>query len=110
MDLKKAYDLIPRSALWRVLETCGVPPIMLSIIRSFHEGMQAEVRAGGTTTDRIEVHNGLQQGCSLAPTLFNIYFSALVGYWRARCPDAGVTVRYRMGWKLVELQSHIWTR
>ena len=81
-----------------VLEKCGVPPTMLSII---HDGMQAEVRVGDTTTDRIEVRNGLQQGCTLAPSLFNIYFSTIAGYWRARCPEAGVTVRYRHGRKLV---------
>ena len=84
-----------------VLEKCGVPPTMLSIIQSFHDGMQAEVRVGDTTTDRIQVRNGLQQGCTLAPSLFNIYFSTMVGYWRARCPEAGVTVRYRHGRKLV---------
>ena len=84
VDLRKAYDSVPRPALWRVLEKCGVPPTMLSIIQSFHDGMQAEVRVGDTTTDRIEVHNGLRQGCTLTPSLFNIYFSTMVGYWRAR--------------------------
>ena len=101
VDLRKAYDSVPRPALWRVLEKCGVPPTMLSIIQSFHDGMQAEVRVGDTTTDRIEVCNGLRQGCTLAPSLFSIYFSKMVGYWRARCPEAGVTVRYRHGRKLV---------
>ena len=26
VDLKNAYDSVPRQALWKVLETCGVPP------------------------------------------------------------------------------------
>ena len=43
VDLKKAYDTVPRSALWCVLEKCGVPPTMLRIIRSFHDGMRASV-------------------------------------------------------------------
>ena len=38
-DLKKAYDSVPRNALWTVLAKCGVPPTILRIIRSFHEGM-----------------------------------------------------------------------
>ena len=101
VDLRKAYDSVPRSALWNVLERCGVPPTMLSIIKSFHDGMQAEIRVRDTTTDRIEVQNGLRQGCTLAPSLFNIYFSAMVAYWRARCPEVGVTVGYKHGRKLV---------
>ena len=37
---------MPRLALWQVLKKSGVPPEMLKIIASFHEGMQAEVRVG----------------------------------------------------------------
>ena len=54
---------------------CGVPPKLLSFVKSFHEGMQAEMRVGALTTESFEVRNGLRQGCTLAPTLFmiNIY-------------------------------------
>ena len=44
---------VPRNALWTVLAKCGVPPTMLSIIRSFHDGMQAGVRVGSTVTDNF---------------------------------------------------------
>ena len=98
VDLKKAYDSVPRKALWCVLEKYGVPPTMLSVIRSFHEDMTAVVRVGDNLTEDVE---GLRQGSTLAPTLFNLYFSAVVGCWRARCPQAGVTVRYRIGKKIV---------
>ena len=60
IDLKKAYDSVPRSALWDVLKKYDVPPTMLSIIRSFHDGMLAQVRVGGDlTTNNIEVKNGV---------------------------------------------------
>ena len=101
VDLKKAYDSIPRQALWSVLKKVGVPPKMLNIIQSFHEGMQAEVSVKDMTTDTIEVMNGLRQGCTLAPTLFNVYYSAVVADWRNRCLVAGVDMRFRHGRKLV---------
>ena len=68
---------------------------MLSIVRSFHEGMHAEVKVGSTTTESFEVRNGLRQGCTLAPTLFNIYFSAMVANWRSEYAGAGVSVLYK---------------
>ena len=101
VDLKKEYDSVPRQALWKVLETCGVPPRMLSIVRSFHEGMHAEVKVGSTITESFEVRNGLRQGCTLAPTLFNIYFSAMVANWHSEYAGAGVSVLYKHGRKLV---------
>ena len=43
VDLRKAYDSVPRQALWKVLEKYGVPVKMLNVIKSFHKGMHAEV-------------------------------------------------------------------
>ena len=57
VGLKKAYDSVPRQALWCVLEKCGMPPVMLSVIKSFHEGMSAVVSIGDSSTDAIEVIN-----------------------------------------------------
>eukprot|EP00117_Sycon_ciliatum_P040682 scpid34913/ scgid5748/ RNA-directed DNA polymerase from mobile element jockey; Reverse transcriptase len=101
VDLRKAYDSIPRPALWCLLQKFGVPPRMLSIIKSLHESMEVKVRIEGGVTAAINVNNGLRQGCTLAPVLFNLYFSAVVGYWRSMCPDAGVELHYRVGRKLV---------
>ena len=101
VDLKKAYDSVPRNALWTVLAKCGVPFTMLTIIRSFHDGMQAGVRVGSTVTDSFEVRNGLRQGCTMAPVLFNVYFNAMVGMWRGQSGEAGVPILYQHGRKLV---------
>ena len=101
VDLKKAYDSVPRQALWKVLMKCGVPTRMLGIIQSFHQDMNAEVRVGSAMSESLEVKNGLRQGCTLAPTLFNMYFSAMVACWRNECVEAGVDVLFKHGRKLV---------
>ena len=101
VDLRKAYDSVPRQALWKVLEKCGVPPKLLSLVKSCHEGMRAEVRVGFRTTEEFEVRNGLRQGFTLAPTLFNIYISAVVANWQIESPEAGVAVLYKHGRDLV---------
>ncbi len=85
---------MPREALWKVLFKCSVPPVMLRMIRSFHEGMKAEVRVGNLLYNYFEVQNDLWQGCTMAPTMFNIYFSAVVAKRLRSCPEAGVEVLY----------------
>jgi len=70
-------------------------------VKSCHEGMRAEVTVGSTTTEEFEVRNGLRQGCTLAPTLFNIYISAVVANWQTESPEVGLAVLYIHGRKLV---------
>ena len=72
IDLKKAYDSVPREGLWTALRKLGVPDRTMNLINSFHEGMKARVRVDGKLTDEIDVRNGLRQGCCIAPVLFNL--------------------------------------
>ena len=43
VDLKKAYDSVPRDALWKVMGKTVVPPTMLEVVKSFHDDMRADV-------------------------------------------------------------------
>ena len=65
--------------------------------------MCAEVRVDATTMERLKVKNGLRQGCTLAPTLFSIYFSAMVANLCDECMGAGVCCCTSMvkGWLMI---------
>ena len=80
IDLKKAYNSIPRQDLWQVLKKCGVPPTMLSSIQSFHQDMKAEIRVGTKLSDPLEGKNGLRQGCTLATT-YLLYSTSNLMLW-----------------------------
>ena len=97
IDLKKAYDSVPCDCLWQVLLRVGIQENLVSIIRSFHSRMSAIVQCGDVITDPIQcgdvvtdpisVRNGLRQGCTMAPVLFNIFMWAVVARWRGRIRD-----------------------
>ena len=93
IDLTKAYDSVDRTLLWNVLARFGVPPIMLAIIRQFHDGMQACVRLDdGECSDKFNVGQGLRQGCMLVPLLFNMFFTAVLRVAEKRfLADAAIT-------------------
>ena len=104
VDLKKAYDSVPCAALWRVLQKLGVPDDVIELIRSFHEGMKARVCIDGEPLEEeISVDNGLRQGCTLAPTLFNLYACVVVEQWAKRVKHlegVGICLKYKLDEKL----------
>ena len=79
IDLTKAYDSIDRTLLWTILARFGMPQIMISTIRRFHDGMRACVRLDDRVCSKwFAVEQGLRQVCVLAPLLFNIFFVAVI--------------------------------
>ena len=66
---KKAYDSVPREAMWMILSKYGIPEKLISIIRSFQDNMQAGISINDDVA-HVTVSNGLRQGFVLAPTLF----------------------------------------
>ena len=78
---------MPRDALWEAMRKLGVPEVLVEIVMSFHEGMEARVRVGDKLLDEIEVRNGLRQGCTMAPTLFNLYACVVAEQWLERVKD-----------------------
>ena len=78
IDLTKAFDLVSRDGLFKVLAKIGCPPKLLSMIQSFHDGMKGTVQYDGSTSDAFDIRSGVKQGCVLAPTLFGIFFAVLL--------------------------------
>ena len=99
VDLKKAYDSVPRQALWKVLRKLGVPGVLVNLIESFHQDMQAKIRLKGKLMDPIDVRNGLRQGCCMAPVLFNLFMNAVVERWEVRKREAGSVGGVRLLYK-----------
>ena len=103
IDLKKAYDSVPRRGMWLALKKLGVPEKSVNLIRAFHTNMEAKIRLDGELLQDINVENGLRQGCCMAPILFNLYTTLVIEHWQDQMADSeevGVTVQYKQDKKL----------
>lgn len=78
VDLEKAFDRVPREALWIVLKKTGCPDKIVNLIRQFHDNMLAKIRHEDKLSEQFPVTCGVKQGCVLAPTLFSFYFAAVM--------------------------------
>ena len=103
VDLAKAYDSVPREALWKALRTLGAPEPLVRLVESFHEGTGVRVRVGDGHSDLVQVRNGLRQGCVMAPVLFTLYAFVVVLDWSDRVssePDVGFAFSFKHGGRI----------
>ena len=60
IDLTKAFALVSRDGLFKILPKIGCPPRLFSIIRSFHDNMKGAVAFGGSTQTPSTSETGLR--------------------------------------------------
>jgi len=77
IDLDKAYDRVPRDALWRCLEKKGVPVEYTRVIRDMYEGVRTRVTTVIGDTQDFPIDIGLHQGSALSPFIFIIVMDEL---------------------------------
>ena len=78
VDLTKAFVTVSRDGLWKIMVKFGCPPSFITMVRQFHDGIQAREQNGREFSEPFRVTNGVKQGCVMAPTLFYMMFSAVL--------------------------------
>jgi len=77
VDFKKAFDSIWHNGLYYKLLQSGVGGKVYDIIKSMYSNNKCAIRIGNKHTKFFTQKRGVRQGCSLSPTLFNIYINEL---------------------------------
>ena len=72
VDLEKAFDRVPRSALWWAMRKVGVEEWIIRTVQAMYDKPQSKVRVGSSYNDPIDVSVGVHQGSVLSPPLFII--------------------------------------
>ncbi|UYV73670.1 hypothetical protein LAZ67_11000293 [Cordylochernes scorpioides] len=62
VDLKKAFDTVPHSLLWRKLVDVGLNHRFVNLIKDYYTNMTAVVRWNNSFTAPIKVRSGVLQG------------------------------------------------
>ena len=70
LDFQKAYDMVDRSVLYRVLTGFGFSATFVNLIRTLYEDSFARIILNGEVGEEIDMSRGLKQGGPLAAILY----------------------------------------
>ena len=102
LDLTKAFDLVSRDILFKVLPKIGCQPKLQSMIESFHTDTKGTVQFNDSSSKPFEIRSGVKQGCVLAPTLFVGFFGLLLKHAFDTTTE-GIYIRTRLDGRLFNL-------
>ena len=92
VDLVKAFDNVIRKRLWDILKNRGYPLHLVEVVRNIYEETTIRLILGEKLTEEIPTNKGLRQGCTLSPTLFNIYMDDMYRAWKNKV-DLGINFK-----------------
>ena len=82
VDLKKAFDTVPRKVMEWALRKKGLAEVLVQGVMSLYEGSRTKVRVGSGTLDEFGVRVGVHQGSVLSPLIFAIVVDVLTEHAR----------------------------
>ena len=80
-DYEKAFDEVRRPLLFSILQERYIPNPLLTAIIKIYENIEIKIKLDVTLTQPIKINTGIQQGCLLTPSLFNIYINQIITGW-----------------------------
>ena len=63
VDLRAAYDSVPREKLWNVCKQYWMHSKLCKLLQALYSDTKSAVRVEGELTDSFDVSTGLRQGC-----------------------------------------------
>lgn len=70
VDLEKAFDRVPREALWLALRRQRVPETLVNQVMAPYRNSQSRILTSAGKSEEFEIKFGVNQGSSLSPLLF----------------------------------------
>ena len=78
LDVKKAFDTVWRDGLWYKLWHKGVQGKLWRLLQNMYAKTRSAVLVNGRPSAEFPVSQGTAQGCTLSPTLFDVFVDDLL--------------------------------
>jgi len=78
IDLRKVFDNVWRTGLWKVMQHYGYPEKIVQLLENAYKDTFSVVRVGGELSEWYVTIVGVLQGYDLSPLLFNIFLETIM--------------------------------
>ena len=94
LDLEKAFDKVKWNKLFRILKRIGIRYRDRRLIHMLYRNEKVVIQWKGEESE-AKIRNGVRQGCSLSPMLFNVYVEDALMEVRRRM-EVGISIQGEM--------------
>ncbi len=85
IDFAQCFDTVWRDGLFYKLLKYNIGGSFYGILRSMYQNNVCSVKVSGGRTEPFYCNNGVKQGCTLSPSLFNLYVNDLPEIFDTQC-------------------------
>ncbi|KAF7647898.1 hypothetical protein LDENG_00165020 [Lucifuga dentata] len=78
LDQEKAFDQVEHLYLWKVLESFGLSPGLITMIKVLYHDIESVMKINGGLSTPFKVKRGIRQGCALSGMLYAISIEPLL--------------------------------
>ena len=78
IDFKKAFDRVWHAPLWATMKKYNISTNLIQVIKNLYNKATSAVLFNSSIGDWFRTKVGVQQGCLLSPTLFNIFLERIM--------------------------------
>ena len=78
IDFKKAFDRVWHAALWATMKKYNISTNLIQVIKNLYNKATSAILFNSSVGDCFQTTVGVQQGCLLSPTLFNIFLERIM--------------------------------
>ena len=94
IDYAKAFDCVDHQ-LWKILQEMRIPDHLTCLLRNLYAGQEVTVITRHGTKYCLQIGMRIHQGCTLSPSLFNLYAEYSMQNARLDDSQAGIKISGR---------------